>query len=63
MVVAPKPALAKVFNIQELGTLLGLFINAGKCELFGLGDLSSFSPLMKKSSVLILRFLELQLEI
>ena len=52
MVAGPKPALAKVFSIiQELGPPLGLFINAGKCELFGLGDLSSFSPLMKKSSV------------
>ena len=52
VVAGPKPALAKVFSIiQELGPPLGLFINAGKCELFGLGDLSSFSPLMKKSSV------------
>ena len=50
VVAGPKPALSKVFFIiQELGPPLGLFINAGKCELFGLGDLSSFSPLMKKS--------------
>ena len=41
VVAGPKPALAKVFSIiQELGSPLGLFINAGKCELFGLGDLS-----------------------
>ena len=47
-----KPAVAKVlFIIQELGPPLGLFINAEKCELFSLGDLSSFSPLMKKSGV------------
>ena len=52
VVAGPKPALAKVFSIiQELGPPLGLFIKAGKCELFGLGDLSSFSPLMKRSSV------------
>lgn len=52
MVAGPTPAVAKVFSIiQDLGPPLGLFINAGKCELFGLGDLSSFSPLMKKSSV------------
>ena len=52
MVAGPKHAVAKVFSIiQELGPPLGLFINAGKCELFGLGDLSSFSPLMKKSIV------------
>ena len=45
-------AVAKVFSIiQKLGPPLGLFINAKKCELFGLGELSSFSPLMKKSSV------------
>ena len=52
VVAGPKHAVAKVFSIiQELGPPLGLFINAGKCELFGLGDLSSFSSLMKKSSV------------
>ena len=52
VVAGPKHAFAKVFSIiQELGPPLGLFINAGKCELFGLGDLSSFSPQMKKSSV------------
>ena len=49
VVAETKLALAKVFSIiQELGPPLGLFINAGKCELFGLGDLSSFLPLMKK---------------
>ena len=57
VVAGPKPAVAKVFSIiLELGLPLGLFINAGKCELFGLGDLSSFSPLMKSPVFLILRF-------
>lgn len=39
VIAGPKPAVAKVLSIiQELG----LFINAEKCELLSLGDLSSF---------------------
>ena len=52
VVAGPKHAVSRALAIiQEHGPPLGLFINAAKCKLFSLSDLSMFPPEMKRSSV------------
>ena len=52
VVAGPKHAVSRALTIiQELGPPLGLFINAAKCKLFSISDLSMFPPEMKRSSV------------
>ena len=58
VVAGPKHAVSRALAIiQEHGPPLGLFINAAKCKLFSLSDLSMFPPEMKRSSVLRLEIL------
>ena len=52
VVAGPKQAVSRALAIiQEHGPPLGLFINAAKCKLCSLSDLSRFPPEMKRSSV------------
>ena len=46
----PRLAVFRALSIiQERGPALGLFINAAKCKLFSLSDLSMFPSMMKTS--------------
>ena len=50
VITGPRLAVFRALSIiQERGPTLGLFINAAKCKLFSLSDLSIFPSMMKTS--------------